>query len=73
MADALAVLVAKRRRDGRWNVGAAHPGQVHVALERAGTPSRWITLKAWRVPERYGAAAGIDAKTLPAPGPRRSW
>jgi len=72
MADALAVIVAKRRRDGRWNGGAAHPGQVHAVLERAGTPSRWITLMALRVLARYGAAAGLDAHPVPTPGPLRS-
>lgn len=69
MADALAVIVAKRRRDGRWYGGAAHPGQVHVVLERAGTSSRWITLMALRVLARYGAAAGLETGPEPATGP----
>lgn len=54
MADAMDVVVAKRRPDGRWNGAAAHPGKVHVVLERAGTPSRWITLMALRMLDRYG-------------------
>ena len=56
MADAMDVLVAKRRRDGRWKGAAAHPGQVHLTLEPAGAPSRWITLMALRVLDRYGEA-----------------
>jgi len=54
MTDALEVLLAKRKRDGRWNVEAAHPGQTHVVLERAGAPSRWITMMALHVLGRYG-------------------
>ena len=70
MGDAMDVLVAKRRRDGRWNGGAAHPGQVHVVLERAGTPSRWITLMALRVFDRYGEAHRAAGAREPRDGGR---
>lgn len=49
LADALGVLQAKRRRDGRWPLQARHPGQTHLEMERAGQPSRWNTLRALRV------------------------
>jgi len=49
MAEAMAVLHQKRNQDGTWNVQAAHPGQVHFVMEKAGRPSRWNTLRALRV------------------------
>ena len=51
--DALQVLLKKRLPDGRWKVQAAHPGQVHFVLEKAGQPSRWITLVALRVLKQF--------------------
>ena len=56
MGDAIAVLRAKRRSDGRWPAQAAHPGQVHFVMESAGQPSRWTTLIALRVLKAYGLA-----------------
>ncbi len=49
MAPAIEVLLKKRRKDGRWNVQAKHPGQTHFDMEKAGQPSRWNTLRAFRV------------------------
>jgi hypothetical protein len=54
MADAMAVVIAKRRDDGRWPLQAAHPGRVHFRMERPGEPSRWNTLLALRVLDTYG-------------------
>ena len=55
MGDALEIVVAKRRPDGRWTLPAAHPGQVHFAMEETGQPSRWNTLIALRVLNAYGS------------------
>ena len=50
MAEAVAVVQARRQPDGRWLLGQVHPGRVHFDLEGgAGTPSRWNTLRALRV------------------------
>jgi hypothetical protein len=49
MDAAVDVIHKKRRVDGRWNVQAAHPGKVHIEMEKAGKPSRWNTLRALRV------------------------
>jgi len=49
MNPAIHVLLEKRKKDGRWNMQAAHPGQVHFTMEKAGIPSRWNTLRALRV------------------------
>lgn len=49
MDDAIEVLKKKRRKDGRWNLQAKHPGAVHFDMEQSGQPSRWNTLRALRV------------------------
>ncbi|MFT6658451.1 hypothetical protein [Maritalea sp.] len=54
LQPATEVLKKKRRADGRWNVQAKHPGQTHFDMERAGQPSRWVTLFALRVFKHFG-------------------
>lgn len=49
LADALAVLQKKRRKDGKWPLQARHPGEVHFHMEPSRQPSRWNTLRALRV------------------------
>lgn len=49
MGDALEVLLYKRKKDGRWNLPAHHPGQLHFEMEQVGQPGRWNTLRALRV------------------------
>ena len=49
MSDAVEIILKKQNRNGTWNVQAAHPGKVHFAMEKAGSPSRWNTLRALRV------------------------
>jgi hypothetical protein len=49
MDDALSALKEKRRTDGTWPLQARHPGQVHFEMEKPGGPSRWNTLRAFRV------------------------
>ncbi|NNC80757.1 MAG: hypothetical protein HKN94_11475 [Acidimicrobiales bacterium] len=48
-ADALAVLVGRQRRDGRWPVQQKYAGKVWFDMEKTGGPSRWNTLRALRV------------------------
>ena len=55
MEPALDVLMKKRREDGRWNVQAKHPGEVHFEYEKPGQPSRWNTLRALRVLQTFRA------------------
>lgn len=57
MQDALDVLTARRRADGRWVVARAYPGVTHVPPPPAGQPDRWVTLLALRVLARYDSAA----------------
>jgi hypothetical protein len=58
LAEALDLVRTKRQPDGRWLLEGTHRGKVHFALEDGdGRPSRWITLRALRVLDRYGEAA----------------
>jgi len=53
MKAAIDVLKSKRNNEGSWNMQAAHPGQVHVNMEKAGKPSRWNTLRVLRVMKHF--------------------
>ncbi|WP_430966699.1 hypothetical protein [Spongiimicrobium sp. 2-473A-2-J] len=53
MHEALAVVLKKQNKNGTWNVQAAHPGQVHFVMEKAGQPSRWNTLRVMRVLKHF--------------------
>lgn len=48
LADAVAVVRAARRKDGRWPLHRDHPGRRWFRMEPPG-PSRWATLRALRV------------------------
>ncbi len=70
LAHAVSVLKEKRRRDGRWNLDAAHPdiegkmlewlkkhpkqAPTPFAIEKIGAPSKIITFKALAVLKRLG-------------------
>ena len=61
-AEALEILASKRETDGRWPLEHALHDELLVDLgERAGEPSRWITLKALRVLRRADAAGRAPA------------
>lgn len=49
MSAAIEKLMGKKNKSGTWNMHAAHPGQVHFVMEKAGAPSRWNTLRVLRV------------------------
>jgi len=53
MKATIDVLKTKRNNKGTWNVQAAHSGQVHVNMEKAGQPSRWNTLRVLRVMKHF--------------------
>ncbi len=54
MQDAVEALLDRRRPDGRWPTNAAHPGAVHVTMDKAGQPGRWNTLVALRALSHFG-------------------
>ena len=50
VAEAIALVAAKRDSDGRWLLEIQHPGTMPVAVDEGqGRPSRWNTLRALRV------------------------
>lgn len=53
MTEALNYLNKKLNKDGSWNLQAAHAGQVHVVMEKAGKPSRWNTLRMLRIKKHF--------------------
>jgi hypothetical protein len=53
MQAAIDVLKSKRNNEGSWNMQAAHPGRVHINMEKAGQPSRWNTLRVLRVMKQF--------------------
>lgn len=53
MKAAIDALKSQRNHGGSWNARAAHPGEVHVVMEKAGAPSRWNTLRAMRVLKHF--------------------
>jgi len=53
MDDAVAVLMKKRLKDGRWPLQARHPGATHFEMEKTGQASRWNTLRAMRVLQHF--------------------
>ncbi len=61
MQEAVAILLKKRGKDGRWPLQARHPGQTHFEMEKVGQPSRWNTLRALRVLKYVQAAGGLPA------------
>lgn len=54
MIEAMDYLNKKQNKDGTWNVHAAHSGQVHVIMEKAGKPSKWNTLRMLRIKKHFG-------------------
>ncbi len=53
MQDAIDILIRKRTKDGLWKLQANHPGQVHFHMEVVGKPSRWNTLRTFRVIKHF--------------------
>ena len=49
MSEAIEILITKKNKNGTWNMQAAHPGQVHFVMEKAGAPGRCNTLRAMRI------------------------
>lgn len=63
MAEALSVLVGKRRSNGVWPVQARHPGEIHFEMEKTGGPSRFNTLRALRVLQAYGTESWTGSRS----------
>ncbi len=59
MTQAMDQLLNKRNKHSTWNLNAHHPGKVHLEMEKAGKPSRWNTLRAMRVMDKYGITTWV--------------
>lgn len=56
MAEAIDLVLAKRTDDGRWLLDARYPGAMPLEIDEGeGRPSRWNTLRAYRVLRWYAA------------------
>jgi hypothetical protein len=53
MKEAIRIILKKRNANKTWNMQAAHPGQVHFVMEKAGAPSRWNTLRSMRILKHF--------------------
>jgi hypothetical protein len=49
LSEAIDIVRARRREDGRWPLQSSYKGRTYFQLERIGMPSRWNTLRALRV------------------------
>jgi hypothetical protein len=49
LEEAIALVEARRKDDGRWVLQNRYPGRTFFELENLGEPSRWNTLRALRV------------------------
>lgn len=54
MEDAIQYIKGLMNERGRWKLGPRLPGERYFDMERQGSESRWITLKALRVLKAYG-------------------
>ena len=54
LTDAIEVLEAKRRKDGRWILENRYRGRTYFKLERIRAASRWNTLRGLRVLAWWG-------------------
>ncbi|MBK8080105.1 MAG: hypothetical protein IPK25_07395 [Saprospiraceae bacterium] len=53
MQEALDILLRKKTKDGLWKMVSPYAGLNHFIMEKAGTPSRWNTLRALRILSYY--------------------
>lgn len=60
MEPAIDQILSKRTNSGKWKVNAKYPGKNFFIMERAGTESRWNTLRALRVMKKYIENTGFD-------------
>ena len=55
LQDARDIILAKRLPDGRWKLENSFNGKMNVRIEKKDKPSKWITLKAMRILQRFGS------------------
>jgi hypothetical protein len=53
LQDSIEIVSKKMNKNGTWNVQNKHPGQTHFEMEKVGHPSRFNTIRALRVIDKY--------------------
>ena len=53
MDDAINVIFSKKTKENQWKLSPKYSGATHFDMEEVGKPSRWNTLRALRILERY--------------------
>jgi hypothetical protein len=53
MTEAMTYLNKKQNKNGTWNMQAAHAGQVHFIMEKAGKPGKWNTLRMLQIKKHF--------------------
>jgi hypothetical protein len=52
LGDAVGLVLSKQDDRGRWPLEYSYSGKMWVDVEKKGKPSKWVTLRAMRVPTR---------------------
>ena len=53
MQEAINILVSKQEDSGKWTLANTFNGRFQINIEEKNAPSKWITLRALRVLNRY--------------------
>ncbi|MGD8780089.1 MAG: terpene cyclase/mutase family protein [Ignavibacteria bacterium] len=53
ISDAIELLIKKQNKDGTWNLQQKYSGLVWFDMEKPGKPSKWNTLRGWRILKWY--------------------
>ncbi|GAJ15142.1 unnamed protein product, partial [marine sediment metagenome] len=53
MCDAFDLVISKQDKNGRWKLEKSFNGRMQVRVEQIGKESKWITLNALKVLNRY--------------------
>jgi hypothetical protein len=53
LQDALEIIQAKQTAEGKWKMENSNNGKMLVDIEKKGQPSKWVTLKALKVLQKY--------------------
>ncbi len=57
LKNAIELMLSKRDADGRWRLRHSLNGKMWADIEAKGKPSKWVTLRAWRVLKAVNVSA----------------
>lgn len=64
LADAVKLMIQKRRPDGKWPLETAPIGRMQANLEAVGKPSKWVTLNALKVLKRLNKTRNAQLREV---------